>query len=171
MHNLKNYYKRHCKRGTLISQTVISMLSALISLLLIVELKQNSEFDLVQDNTNEYCAQIRVCVSFSILLLILERRGKVTTAECAVQLMINGGDGCAEEERSHTIPLWELSARVWPDFQTCKECAISSQSSMCSVWSEGSPSRKKHLSSRAKLHLPSPLARNLAYLTFQKCQK
>ena len=81
MHNLKNYYKRHCKRGTLISQTVISMVSALISLLLILE--QNSQFDLVRDNTNEYCAQIKVCVSVSILLLILERRGKVTTAECA----------------------------------------------------------------------------------------
>lgn len=83
MHNLKNYYKRHCKRGTLISQTVISMVSALISLLLILELKQNSQFDLVRDNTNEYCAQIKVCVSVSILLLILERRGKVTIAECA----------------------------------------------------------------------------------------
>ena len=81
MHNLKNYYKRHCKRGTLISQTVISMVSALISLLLILE--QNSQFDLVRDNTNEYCAQIKVCVSVSILLLILERRAKVTIAECA----------------------------------------------------------------------------------------
>ena len=83
MHNLKNYYKRHCKRGTLISQTVISMVSALISLLLILESKQNSQFDLVRDNTNEYCAQIKVCVSVSILLLILERRAKVTIAECS----------------------------------------------------------------------------------------
>ena len=35
------------------------------------------------DNVNENCALIKVCVSVSILLLILERRGKVTLAECA----------------------------------------------------------------------------------------
>ena len=55
------------------------MVCALISLLLIVESKQNSKFDLVQDNTNEYCAQIKM----SILLLILEGRGKAAIAESA----------------------------------------------------------------------------------------
>ena len=65
--------------------------------------------------------------------------------------MINGGDGWAEEERSHTIQLWELFARVWPDFQTCKECAISSQSSMCCVCSKRNPPRKK--TSHTPLHV------------------
>ena len=67
--------------------------------------------------------------------------------------MINGGDGWAEEEKSHKIPLWELLPEFDLIFKLAKNVPfLLSQVCVVSVLKETLPEKK---------HLPHPPARNM----------
>ena len=96
-------------------------------------------------------------LSLNTFAYFREKRKSYNSRVCDWWLM------AVTDARRRKDPTQSRCGNCLPEFDLIfKECAISSQSSMCCVCSKRDPSRKKHL--------PHPLAPNLGYFTFQKCQ-